>query len=88
MSLSGFRLLRADEPIHVGLVVVTLRGEIDGDDEQEEDRVTPPLSVGRISSNNHRDVWNLVFDFNGAWVCPSEAELRNSTQYTLYVKDI
>jgi hypothetical protein len=83
---NSMRLLRPDKAIHVGLVVVTLLGEEDLDSEGNE-RFTDPGSIGRIVDLNNNDVWDLVFDFNGAWVCPTEAELRDSTQYTLYVKE-
>lgn len=79
-----WRLLRADEPITVGVMVITLCGETDMD-ENDDDRFTPPMSVGSINDHNNQDVFDLVFP-NGAWVCPTESELRDPAQYALYTK--
>lgn len=72
--------------IGAGQCVTTLRGELDSDDGDEE-RHTPPGTVGRLVGVNHTDAdgvttWDLVFP-SGAWVCPDDKELRDPAQYTL-----
>lgn len=80
----GFRPLRRDEPLRVGVHVINHEPELDSD-EHDKERTTPPGTRGELRDLNHGDTWDLVFPSNGAWVCPTEAELRDPAQYTLYV---
>ncbi|MBA3699109.1 MAG: hypothetical protein H0W78_09660 [Planctomycetes bacterium] len=73
-------------PLARGTKVVTLQGETEFDNEGEE-RVTSPGSVGRITGiANERDngdpgfCYDLEFD-DGQWVTRDDFELDDSTRY-------
>jgi hypothetical protein len=73
-------------PLARGTKVVTLQGETDFDNEGEE-RVTPPGSVGRITGiANERDngdpgfCYDLEFD-DGSWFTRDDFELDDATRY-------
>ena len=58
---------------------INLSVEIDTDEHGNE-RVTPPGSVWRVTGHNCDDVWDIVCDATGAWICPTEAELAEQFQ--------
>lgn len=83
-TLAGYRELGPNEPLVCGVVAVTHMGETDLDHTGTE-RETPSGTAG-ILRHNHADMWDLHFTGNGAKVCPTETELRDPRQYTLYVR--
>ena len=73
-------------PLARGTKVVTLQGESDFDNEGE-DRITPPGSVGRITGiAKERDngdpgfCYDLEFD-DGSWFTRDDFELDDATRY-------
>lgn len=73
-------------PLPRGTRVITVQGELDHD-AQDEERVTKPGSVGRITGiANEREngdegyCYDIEFD-NGAWFTRDDFEIDDATRY-------
>lgn len=76
-----------DEPeIGVGDRFVSVIPFLDQDKNGEE-RWTPAGTSWEITSHNNNDVWNLVCYETGAWICPTEADLRDHEQFLPMFKE-
>ena len=67
--------------IAIGSLVLTILGEID-QDEIDQERTTTAGSIGFLAGQDDAGNWDLLFP-NGAWVKPTAAELLNRSQYRI-----
>lgn len=71
----------ATPEIAIGSLVLTILGEIDND-EHDQERTTAAGSVGYLAGQDNAGNWDLLFP-NGAWVKPTTEELLNRSQYCI-----
>lgn len=71
----------ATPEIAIGSLVLTILGEID-QDEHDQERSTAAGSVGYLTGQDDAGNWDLLFP-NGAWVKPTAEELLNRSQYRI-----
>lgn len=71
----------ATPEIAIGSLVLTILGEIDND-EHDQERTTAAGSVGYLAGQDDAGNWDLLFP-NGAWVKPTAKELVNRSQYRI-----
>lgn len=66
------------QPLQANTRIKTLLGELDTDEEGQE-RLTPPGSIGVLDEQNLQGQWSV--HFGDAWVNIGECDLRDSSQY-------
>lgn len=71
----------ATSEIAIGSLVLTVLGEID-QDEHDQERSTAAGTIGYLSGQDDAGNWDLLFP-NGAWVKPAAEELLNRSQYRI-----